>query len=436
MEPVLFLGMLAVLFFHCCHRRLYCTLILGLTLIASAGRLTAPAFSAEPTANATAAATPIPKLTQPASKSEPPPATKASEAVTFPLRDDDAPPAKPHLALLLPLKSTSFRGAAETVKQGFQAAAEINPDKDLPIRIYPLENEAAALLAAYDEAVAAGATAVVAALTRDGATLLVKEEVVRLPTLALNIPEGHGPLPDPLYCLSLSLEGEARQVARLAFHDGKRKAIILTAATPLATRVQAAFEDEWQKLGAELLAQLAFSDEQKALAKFRTALEEKAPDLIFIAGDAAMARTARPHLGTGIAIYATSQLFDPNGGAAAFLDLQDIRFIDMPWLLQPEHPAVAIYPRLPKPLASQQERLYALGIDAYRLATLLASGSTPELADGVTGRITLTERHILERELTPAVIEEGGGAALATSASTSPKPTPPAVSPAPAPPAQ
>jgi outer membrane PBP1 activator LpoA protein len=87
-----------------------------------------------------------------------------------------------------------------------------------------------------------------------------------------------------------------------------------------------------------------------------------------------------------------------------------VRFFDMPWLLQPDHPAVMIYPRPASPLAPELERLYALGIDAYRLLDVLLDGSVAKALplDGVTGKLTL-EGHQFQREATPAVMRQGLG---------------------------
>ena len=52
----------------------------------------------------------------------------------------------------------------------------------------------------------------------------------------------------------------------------------------------------------------------------------------------------------------------------AGVDLADVRFVDMPWLLQPDHPAVMVYPRPDCARADDLERFYALGIDAFRVA--------------------------------------------------------------------
>jgi uncharacterized protein len=84
-----------------------------------------------------------------------------------------------------------------------------------------------------------------------------------------------------------------------------------------------------------------------------------------------------------------------------------MRYMDMPWFVQPDHPAVMVYPQPKNPMPVDYERLYALGIDAYRISSVLLQGDRSKLSlDGVTGRITLEGNH-LARALTPAEVDGG-----------------------------
>ena len=80
----------------------------------------------------------------------------------------------------------------------------------------------------------------------------------------------------------------------------------------------------------------------------------------------------------------------------------------MPWLLQPDHPAVMIYPRANPPLEPDRERLYALGIDAFRLLNIMLTNSyrTALPLDGVTGRIHLINNQF-QRDAMPAQLKQG-----------------------------
>jgi len=96
-------------------------------------------------------------------------------------------------------------------------------------------------------------------------------------------------------------------------------------------------------------------------------------------------------------------------------DLDGIRLLDIPWQLQADHPAVMVYPRLVVDADQQRsadlERLYALGIDAYRVARDIANGQTRFELDGVTGRLRVrfdTEPPRFERIAEQAIYRDGG----------------------------
>jgi hypothetical protein len=88
------------------------------------------------------------------------------------------------------------------------------------------------------------------------------------------------------------------------------------------------------------------------------------------------------------------------------VDLQGVRYLDMPWFVQADHPAVMVYPVPKGTLSVEQERLYALGVDAYRLAQLIVK-SEPTQLDGVTGRITLGPGNAFVRTLTLSEVDSG-----------------------------
>ena len=80
----------------------------------------------------------------------------------------------------------------------------------------------------------------------------------------------------------------------------------------------------------------------------------------------------------------------------------------MPWLLQPDHPAVMIYPRANPPLPADRERLYALGIDSFRLIQLMLAHQINNALplDGVSGQIQLSG-HNFQHLAIPAVFAQG-----------------------------
>lgn len=307
----------------------------------------------------------------------------------------------PHIALLLPLNAELFAPSAEIVRQGFMAAAgtELN---SLPVRVYRSADESADVVALYRQAIASGARAVVGPLTRNGVAMLATEKLIPIPTLALNVVEEHPP--GPLYFFGMAAEAEARQVARQASRHGYKQAIAISGQTQLSKRLLFAFEDEWHKLGGATLSEIEFNGDPTQLPE----LQAGADTMVFLSVDAAKAQLIRPYLPNKLQTYATSQVFVGNQETLTNYELNDIYFVDMPWLLQSDHPAVMIYPRSVTQLSADQERLYALGIDAFRLIQLILANSLGRAMplDGVTGRIQLYG-YTFERTSIPAVFGQG-----------------------------
>src|SRR3990172_524097 len=265
---------------------------------------------------------------------------------TVDARDAGAAAREPHVALILPLASHTFSSHADAVRQGFVAAAKAAAKNAPPVRIYSVNEDTVNVLTIYEQAVESGAQLVVGPLTRNGVAALAASDLVTVPTLALNSLEPRSPQPARLYLFGLSVELEARQVARLAFDDGRRKAFIISDDTVLGKRMRQAFLEEFARFGGITVAELDFGADQATLKRLRQASNLGVADMAFLALDFARARTVRPYLGNALALYATSQASaGKSSGTLGARDLNLVRFVDMPWLLQADHPAVTIYPR-------------------------------------------------------------------------------------------
>jgi len=326
---------------------------------------------------------------------------------TVDARDAGAAAREPHVALILPLASHTFSRHADAVRQGFVAAAKAAAKNAPPVRIYSVNEDTVNVLTIYEQAVESGAQLVVGPLTRNGVAVIAASNLVTVPTLALNSLEPGSPQPARLYLFGLSVELEARQVARLAFDDGRRNAFILSDDSTLGNRMRKAFLQEFARFGGVTVAELSFSADQSSLNKLRQAANLGVADMVFLALDFARARTVRPYLGNALALYATSQVSAGRSGTLATHDLNLVRFVDMPWLLQADHPAVMIYPRPQLGDLVEFDRLYALGIDAFRIGLELLRSSHEPGVDGVTGRIRLTRDQQFVRELTTAQYVDG-----------------------------
>lgn len=303
----------------------------------------------------------------------------------------------PHIALLLPIDSSTFRRHAEALRDGFLTASKTDARQSLLIRVYAVGDDPKLAASTYQQAVQTGARLVVGPLLRQGVTAIAAGEVT-VPTLALNAPEGKVPNRPLLHVLSLQVEAEGRLAARLAYREGRRAAYTITGDSPLLKRLQTAFFDEFVRLGGKLVAEFAYNASPAELTRLKQAAELRVADVAFLALDARQARTVRGYLDP-LAIYAASQVVTADGGplaAVAAVELAGVTVIDMPWLLQPDHPAVMTYPRQDFRGDADLERLYALGIDAWRIGQALLEKQANLTLDGVTGKLTLgADRHFV-----------------------------------------
>lgn len=349
-----------------------------------------------------------------------PPATPA--AATLPAADAaTAAPAAAgtRIALLLPMNSPSLGGAAESVRAGFMASYE-RDGSGLQVELVPTGDSPEDTLAAYARA-AASHDVVVGPLARPAVTALAAGGPLAKPTIALNHPEQRGALPPGLLVAGLSLEDEAAQVADWAARAHPQgRALILTGGAAWAQRSASAFEARWSALGrtSQRFAVPSADGrvEPSTVDTLRDRLEIDPPDLLFAALDVFELRQLASHDGaqacTTIPCYGGSSVNPGRGAGTSLPELNGLRLVDIPWLVQPDNSAVMVYPRpdeSARPL--YMSRLYALGIDAFRVAREAAlHPGAPIAIDGVTGQLATDgngESSRLLRRETPAVYRDG-----------------------------
>jgi len=365
-----------------------------------------PAFSADAPPETTAPSRLAPTTVVTPLRDAPP-----APAAPAPVREPIAEGPAPHVALILPLASPALGRLADAVRQGFLAAGEVAGRNAMPVRVYAASDDGPATRELCRKAQEEGAVLVVAGLTRDGATGLARSDCPRQPTLVLNQPQ-EPLMPAKMYSISLSAEQEARQVALLAINDGWHAAIVIASPTPLGRRVADAFEREWGRAAGEA-RRVSFEGRSEEAPVVKERIAALRGDMVFLALDQAATRAVRPYISGTLPIYTTSLGVDPRADATVNVDLEGVRYVDMPWFVQPDHPAVMVYPAPASPMSVEQERLYALGIDAYRLGGLLLQPESRSLAlDGVTGRIALDADRHFTRALVPSGFDSGRAAPL------------------------
>jgi len=318
--------------------------------------------------------------------------------------------AEHHIALILPLRSPAFGRAAEAVQLGFLSAAE-QQTGELPVRIYSANDEKLEIEALYRQALAQGALAVAGPLTRNGVAALAESPSLPVPTLALNTLDTERN--DQLYFFGLPPELEARQAAVWAAGNGLLTATVVRTDTALSKRLAQAFEEEWQRTGGVLWPEIVYRGDPGEIHL----LGGEVGSMVFMAAEPDKARLIRPYIFADIPVYTTSEVFTGNGNNLVNYDLGEVRFYDMPWVIQPDHPAVMVYPRVDPPYPLDMERLYALGIDAYRMLQVLYHHNTVNALplDGVTGKLTL-EGHHIKREGVRSIMRNGQGVTLEAAA--------------------
>lgn len=332
------------------------------------------------------------------------------------------------IALFLPISSEVFRQAADAVRAGVQAAHEHEPDG---VDMHVVDSGDAVQDVAERYRIAAEqADLVIGPLSRSTVAAVAQAGSIDKPTIALAAPEVQPdapyPVPPRLLVIGLAIEDEARQIADWAGRDHSgRKAVILHAGAPWQRRAAKAFELQWQKQRkVSQVIELAAADgsmDGRTLLQLKKDLADM-PAVIFAALDAQQSRQVRAVLGPEMPLYGTSQLNPvPASGrdaAERMADMDGVRLLDIPWQLDPEHPAVALYFRPTAGVPARNadlERLYALGIDAYRVAREVAAQQNEFELDGVTGRLQVQidiRQARLQRAAERAVYRSGSAVPL------------------------
>jgi len=306
------------------------------------------------------------------------------------------------VALVLPLRSDTLREAAQAVRAGFMAAYE-HESADTEVSVIETDDAAQNILSGYTEAVAKN-DIVVGPLSRSGVAAVAQSNQVFKPTVALTPPEGEGAiLPQQMLVMGLSIEDEARQVAAWAGADkNMKKAFVFYTTAPWQRRAAKAFEAQWKLLGNEAESiELAANDgylNGRVLLQLKHRIQPDKSALLFAALDVRQTRQLRATLGNAMLLYGTSQLnplvLGDSNDEQRIEDLNGVRLLDIPWQLQPEHPAVMAYSRPAADADSKRsadlERLYALGIDAFRVAREIAAHRDSFELDGVTGALKVS----------------------------------------------
>lgn len=257
-----------------------------------------------------------------------------------------------------------------------------------------------------------------------------------IPTLTLNTVLGK--YQNNIYQFGLAVEDEAIQAAEQMWQDGHKQILMYVSAAEWGQRAEAAFANHFESLGgtvldsysfardanyseqiATLLATEASTERRKQLTRIigeRPEAEERRRqdvDAIFLSAPPQAARQIKPtlafHYAGRIPVYATSHIYTGNESAIEDLDLNGIRFVATPWLINEPSNAHLQLAQQQANTNSRFGRLYALGIDAFQLYPYLAQmAASPEAQiNGETGTLSVNSSNQIQRQLNWAVFKQG-----------------------------
>lgn len=343
------------------------------------------------------------------------------------------------IALLLP-QDGPLAAVSRALRDGFMAAnyqAQQAGEKPPAIEVFD-SSRVTSMDAFYAQAKAAGVQLVVGPLEKPLVKQLSARPQLPITTLALNYSDSVTQGPAELFQFGLAAEDEAREVARRAWADGKRSAVAMVPKGEWGDRVLEAFRQSWQAKGGTLLGaeridqpvalaqqvadlfQLRNSEGRAQRVQSATGTQMAAQpsrrqdvDFMFLAATPQQAQQIKPTMvfqyAGDVPVYATSHLFTNSGDPAMYNDLNGVRFCETPWLLNANDPlrqqVTAQWPQA----AGSLGRLYAMGIDAYRLAPRLTQLKTlpDSRIDGLSGSLAIGQGQRIERQLPWAEFVDG-----------------------------
>ena len=346
-------------------------------------------------------------------------------------------PAK--IALMLPL-SGKLQAVSEAIQNGFLYAYYQNNEDATALEIINASDDPAEFNLQYQQAIQNGAEFIVGPISKNIINQLLQQDQLEVPTLTLNYGDEAEQSTLNLYQFGLRPEDEAEQIADYALAEDKHHAVTLVPDTEWGRRLQSAFANRFESLGglvvgAEVypskkndysnaiksLLNLTSSNQRHKIIqqvlgeqlKFDSRRRQDI-DMIFIAANTRQARLIKPqlkfHRAQGVPVYATSHIASSNRNADDDRDLDEIQFVDIPWMLnrQDNHEYAQIRKLWPAS-GSRFSRLYALGIDAYRLIPSLRRLMIhpEELAKHQTGLLSVDKNGRVHRRLLMATYEKG-----------------------------
>jgi outer membrane PBP1 activator LpoA protein len=338
-----------------------------------------------------------------------------------------------HIAVLLP-RSGPYATVAAAVRDGFMAAWYQRPQDSRPALRFYDSSDPAQILELYQKALQHGAQLVVGPLNKDGVNRLMLATRLAIPVLALNQVDRTAAPVENLFQFALAPEDEAEQIAERAWLDGHTLALALTPNDAWGKRIYASFKERWETLGGRILEHQVYNptgndfsrpvrlllnvDESKAQREIDETAPPRRTDahFIFMVARAQKGRQLGPQLkffhADGLPIYTTSHVYDSVADIEKDKDLGQIRFVDTPWLLEPDSQSPLSRQKLQRLIPEMRgsyARFYAMGMDAFNLLPRLVPTRRQigPILHGKTGNLYLDAYQRIHRQLAWIELDDG-----------------------------
>lgn len=359
---------------------------------------------------------------------------------------------KTKIAVLMPNADNPLNVFAQAIVKGIRAE---NKQLSTPheIILLPRKNGQSALSHLQDASLM-GASVAIGPITRDDVNEISELPFLPLPVVSLNLPEDDVKSPELLMNFSLSLEEEAKQVASMAIQSLAKEnkdslnIVLFEGASPINQRVANTFEQALAEesisitripitkelltlpklyevknfssltLGTKSLPDTAEGYENakqynENLTQSFSKLGSSSYSAVFLVTDARTAALIKPRLPRDTRVWGTSMINPGNPEqsviASLAFDLQNTGFVDAPLILRYNNQDFkASFGETP-PNSLIARRLFAFGVDAYRLARLWMKWQPEITMAGTTGSLSFKKNVSanVSRIAQPAVFYHG-----------------------------
>jgi uncharacterized protein len=352
-----------------------------------------------------------------------------------------------NVALLLPLTGTS-KVFGEAIRAGYMDAANFYPDENRQ-NIQVFDTTADSLQSILSQAQQQGAQLIVGPLLKNDVVNLTRSNPT-LPVLALNkVHDQHltmSPSNNNVCYFALSPEEEAIDAAKHIMRQNKHVPLIITTDNNVGRRAAKAFATSWYAAAPGPVYVQYFSSAAQLKQQMNTGVGLKVEgqllktnlintsentlvpnsdiDAIYVFATQEELDFIKPMLDMKTTndkviaknqanvvvppLYTSSRSHSANTTTDYRLEMEGMQFSDIPLLMNND----TIYSQLPSNIQQDYSlvRLYAMGVDAWRLANhfdKLRSQQNPVLEDGLTGKILVDSDCEIQRQLIWSVYHKG-----------------------------